>query len=138
VQQGPVDQVAVVRDQRDVPVDLGVVPGPDDGDLGTAQRQPVARCRGAGVDPVELLRGLPVGDQGGVRVGAEQGPQLVGVDVVEVLMGDQDRVQPVEGLESGRERARVEQQPGGAGVDQDAGVAVVRDLHVPQHPRPVR
>lgn len=106
VQERAVDEVAVVRHQRDVRVDLRMVPGPDDGHLGATEGQHVAGGGGAGVDAVQLLGGLAVGDQGGVGVGAQQGAQPVRVDVVEVLVGDQDRVQAVEGLEAGGERPR--------------------------------
>ena len=57
----------------------------------------------------ELRGGLRVGVQRRLRVGVEQRGQPLGVGVIGVLMGDQDRRQAGDALETVREGSRVEQ-----------------------------
>ena len=57
----------------------------------------------------ELRGGLRVGVQGGLWVGIDQCGQPRRVGVVGMLMGDQDRREPGDALETVREVARIEQ-----------------------------
>ncbi len=77
----------------------------------------------------ELFGRAGVDDQPRVGVGREQRAEPLRVQVVRVLVGDEHRVQAGHRLEAGGERAGVEEQPGRAGVDEQAAVAVVSDLH---------
>ena len=54
---------------------------------------------------------------------------MLGVDVVGVLVGYQHRVDVFEVVPGGREAARVDQQPGVATFDQEAGMAQSFDSH---------
>ena len=85
----------------------------------------------AGVrDPplAEHVRGAGIDDQLRVGVLFEQRGQAVDVEVVEVLVGDEDRVEPLEGLPALREGPGVEQDAGRPGVDHDAGVPEVHEF----------
>lgn len=75
-------------------------------------------CGAAGID-----------DQPDAGVAAQQCGQPLAVQVVEVLVGDQDGVQPGHVLESVGPDPWIDQQPRRAGVEQHAGVAEVGDLH---------
>ena len=83
----------------------------------------------------QLLGGAGVDDQLGARVLGQERRQLVQVEVVEVLVGDQDGVEALEGLVARGEGARIEQDPGRAGVRHDAGVAEVHEFHAIAVPR---
>ena len=65
------------------------------------------------------------GDQACAGVGRADGGQPAGVDVVAVLVRHQDRVEALDHIEARRVDAGVEQQPRGAGVDQDGFLGFV-------------
>ena len=82
----------------------------------------------------QLCRGLRIGVQLGLRIRLQQGGQPRGVGVVGMLMGDQDRVQAGDALETVREVPGIEQHRrlafgAVAEAGQQAGVAEVRELH---------
>ena len=60
--------------------------------------------------------------------GVGQGDQPGHVDVIGVLVRDQHRVQVADRFER-RHGARVDQQPAAVGLDEEAGVAEVGELH---------
>ena len=76
----------------------------------------------------EHVRGAGIDDQLRAGVLVEQRRQAVDVEVVDVLVGDEDRVEPFEGLPALREGPGVEQDAGRPGVDHDAGVPEVHEF----------
>ena len=83
----------------------------------------------------QLLGGAGVDHQLRARVLGQERRQFLQVEVVEVLVGDQDGVETLEGLVARGEGARIEQDPGRAGVRHDAGVAEVHEFHAIAVPR---
>jgi len=86
--------------------EVQLVPVVDDLDVGAGLAE------GAGA---ALVAGHP--DPG---VAVQHQPQPLGVEMVDVLVGEADRGQPVQGLEPVGERARIKQHPGPALLDQQA------------------
>ena len=136
--------LAVAHQVGDV-VDHGKL-GVDDGmrATGAAHGEMTDRQSVADIDGLprlaELGGGLRIGIQRGVRVGLDQCRQPLGVGVVGMLVGDQDRRQTGDALEAVREGAGVEQHGGlRAGpvgeARQQAGMAEVCELHDLMHTR---
>ncbi len=69
----------------------------------------------------QLCRRLRVGVQRRLRVGVQQRGQPLGVGVIGMLMGDQDRVQAGDALEAVREVSRIEQHRGRGGIVLEIG-----------------
>ena len=82
------------------------------------------------------LRGdLGLGDQARTVVGLEHEREPLGVEVVEVLVGDEDGVEAGELLETVRELAGVDEDAGARGFDQQARVSQSGEVHGPTLPR---
>jgi len=130
VEGAVVEQVADVRDDRNVLVDHGVLA------TDHVHRRAADLERVTGVHDLvfeaelrDSLLGPRVDDQFRVRVCLQQHRQLLGVDVVEVLVRDQHRGQLALLLEARRERARIEQNPSVVGLQQHTSMSIVDDLH---------
>ncbi len=105
-----VDQIGNVVYHWDLRVDYRV-PAAEGPDGQRPHRQLVADLHRM-ARLAELRGSLCVGVQRGTRVGIEQGGQARDVDVVRVLMGNHDRGQPGDSLETMCESAGIKEQAG--------------------------
>ena len=104
------DEIRNIVDYRDFGVDHGVL-STDTAHSQVREPELVADVHG----PPRLAEfggGLRVGVQGCLRIALEQRGQPFGVSMVGMLMGDQDRREPGDALETVRENARIEQHSG--------------------------
>lgn len=104
----PQDHPDVV-DERDVLVDDGVSTR-ERQDLDTTDLRGAVRSEDLDIDTLtlQLVRGLRLGQHPCPGIGAQQGRDPWHVAVVRMLMGDQNRIQIPQLLESRREAARVD------------------------------
>jgi len=131
VEQVAVDQEAGVGDQRDVLVDARVVLSVDmNGEAGHLERVPVPDLTRPAAELGELRGDRRVGPQRQVLVGPQRGADRLGVEMVRVLVGDQDRGG------SGQGRGRVAPR---AGVDDQNGAVLLQpDARMPELGEPHR
>ena len=98
------------------------------GDRHPADVDRVTTGHGAGLDSgLGKLRGARgIGDDLRLGVGRQERAEPADVEMVVVLVGDEHARQVGEPLETGGKDPRIEQQPGVADLDQQAGVAKLR------------
>jgi hypothetical protein len=125
-----VDEEAGVGHQRDVgvdervltAVDVHVEPGDRQGVAVTHLVYPVAEA-------AELIAHRPVCPQRKARIGGQRGADRVGVEVIWVFVGDEDRGGACQGRGRVGERARVDDQDRAVLLQPDAGVAELGEPH---------
>jgi hypothetical protein len=124
------DQVAVVRDHRNIRMDHAVVAA-DHVNPRATQLQPLARTdhpvRDAGLG--QRRHRTDIDEELRCRVSSAEGWEPVKVEVVGMLVGHQDRVQPGQLVKASGVHPGIQQQPSCSHLDQHTGLPQVDDLH---------